>query len=196
MRRPALGLAWISVTAAVAGYFLPWATVTVADSGLAALAGEAGGGEVRLEIRREDGAIQASLSDLRRLPRTIRGWEIPSLVRGQDMAVVAALLDLWTGPRRHVVAKGAAAPLVPVAALIVGVVLVFARAGVLGTAAVSLLCAAVASVGAWKAAAAGRMGPLTIRVEEGLALSLLAYAGLAIAAGWLSALNMQQRRQA
>jgi hypothetical protein len=196
MRRLALGLVWISVAAAAAGFCLPWATVTVRGAELASLAAAMPGGDVTLEIRRDGRAARATLAGFMQGPRTIRGRDIPWLARTEEASVASALLELFTDSRQDVTAKGMAVILVPVAALLAGICVTMFRTAAGPPAAAALACAAVAGVGTWKAAALGRVEPFAITVEEGLVLSVLAYAGLAAAAGWLSVLNRQQRRRA
>jgi hypothetical protein len=195
MRRLALGLVWISVAAAAGGFFLPWATVTIPGAELAALAEAIPGGDVTLEIRRNGRAARASLSDVIGAPRTVRGVDIPWLARQEEAAVASALLGVFTNSRHDLAANGVLVVLVPVVAGIAGVFLTVGRRA-MGPAAIALLCAAAAGLGLAKVSALERMEPLAITIGEGALLSILAYGGLAVAAGWLSVLNRQRRREA
>jgi hypothetical protein len=151
-------------------------------------------GDVTLEIRRGGRTARAALSDLGRLPRTIRGRDIPFLVHEEEARVASALLDVFTDRPHHLEMKGTAVLLVPVAACVAGGWLILARTDTAGPAAVALICGAVAAIGAWNAARLSAVGPLVIHVEEGVTVSLAAYAGLALAALWLGLLIVQRRR--
>ncbi len=195
-------LAWVSVAAVLAVFFLPWALIevrqpTVATSlrqtetragtgdaadGLQALTSRLG--RVTVEIHRGSDTVIADVASLGDLPTRVSGAQIPFLAHQPNAKAALAVFELLTNTRHHLGARSYAVYLVPGVALLCGVLLA-ARGGIPSVAGgVAMLCAAIAGAGFWKALTAHVDTRLaTITVGQGLWLSLWAYVGLAVSAG-------------
>ena len=185
--RAALVVVWASVAACLAGFLLPWVRLELRGAELAALAKSSSMGQVTLQLRRHGQALTAMLPSAAEFPRRVRGIQIPWLLRQDRTQVAVALLELLTGTRRHLAVKGATVFLVPAVALACGLLVTRWSHRPAVAWGVALLCAAVAALGCWKLVTVETAGSfLVITIEGGLWLSVWAYVGLAVSAGWLA----------
>ncbi len=186
-QRAALVVAWASVAACLAGFLLPWVRLDLRGTELAALAKSSSVGQVTLQLRRHGQVLKATLPSAAEFPRRVRGIQIPRLLRQDETQVAVALLELLTDTRQHLAVNGRAVFLVPAVALACGLLVTRWNHRPAVAWGVALLCAAVAALGFWRLLTVETTGSLmVITVERGLWLSLWAYVGLAVSAGWLA----------
>jgi hypothetical protein len=181
MQRAAVGLAWVSVAASLAGFVLPW--VTVGLRGVATYEDAGRLSRMTLQIRRGTETVAGSLLSGELLPRRVSGVQIPGLAQQEDMQVVVALMELLANTPQHAVLKSYAVFLVPGVALLCGLLLMgwSDRPAVAGG--VMALCTAVAAVGSWKLLTVDpARSVVAVTIGWGLWLSVGAYVGLAAAA--------------
>lgn len=174
---------WLSVGAAIMGFFLPWATIDLrASSALSGLTQDLG--RVTVKIRRGTKTIAGELPRLSDIPQQVSGAQIPRLANRPNAQVAIALLELFTQQRQQIGLKSYAVYLLPGIALLCGVVVTrWGRHAVvaLGSA---ILCAAIAGVGWWKLLTTDTQALfVAITIGPGLWLSLWAYVVLAPASG-------------
>ena len=188
MRRAGLTAAWVSVAAATAAFFLPWAKLDVRGARLTELASSVPGAEgrvsrVTLQIRRGTETVAGSLPSLDALPRQVSGARIPGLARQEGAQVMVALMELLTHTCQHATLKSDTVFLVPGVALLCGLLLTgwSDRPAVAGS--VMVLCAAVAVAAGWKLLTLdSSRSVVAVTIGWGLWLSVGAYVGLAAAA--------------
>ena len=178
-------LAWGSAVAALVGFLLPWARFAVKESHPR---------RITLEVRQGGRTVSADLADWSRLPRVVRGIDIPTLARDPNTQVAAMAVELLTGRRQHAEAKSLAVYLAPGLAAIGALALTFAghrRPVAIATAA---FCALIAAWGAYKLTTIRTgLAAITVAAASGVWISVGAYAGLAVAAVMLS---VDARREA
>jgi hypothetical protein len=191
------GLVWVSVTAAVAAFFLPWATLDVRSHQLAEPIGrvtqgmpleELAGkltkkvGRVVVEVKRGTALVTGELPDLATIPTRVSGVQIPQLANRQDAQVVLALAEMLTG-QRNLGAKSYWVYLVPALALLCGLVVTLLSRLRLVCLLVGGVCLAVSVLGFWKLLTTNTETLLVaIDIGPGLWLSLWAYVGLGLSA--------------
>ena len=196
MRRVVIAVIWMSVTATLVGFFLPWARIDVREPSAVkrlkktgpvgdALSGLTEGmGRVTVKIRRGTETITGELPRLSDIPREVSGVQIPQLANQQNTQVAIALLEQFSQQREQIGLKSYAVCLIPGIALLCGFLVTRwgHRAVVaLGSA---LLCAAIAGVGFWKLLTTNTQALfVAITIGPGLWLSLWAYVVLGVAAG-------------
>ena len=206
MKPISLVLVWVSVLAALVGFFVPWAVVDVRASTVARQLGDAaslgqtlegfskGLSKVTLTIRRGAETVTGELPSLKDIPRQVSGVQIPQMANQENAKVALALIELVAGTRQYIGLKSYAVYLVPGIALLCGLVLIWLGrwpAVGFGTA---LVCAGIAGVGFWKLLTTNTQTLfVAITIGPGLWLSLWAYGGLAIAGG-LRAVHPGRRR--
>ena len=184
-------VAWASVAAAVAGFFLPWAVVDLRTPGRdgASVRDALRGltqklGRVEVTIHRGSETVSGELPSADNLPRQVSGIEIPRLANDQKTQVAVALIELLTNTRQPIGVTSYAVYLVPGIALVCGVLLTV-LGGRVPAAVIACACAALAGAGFWKALTADpRALVATVSLGPGVWLSLWAYVGLAASAGW------------
>lgn len=204
MSRVAVGLAWVSVAASLAGFLLPWVRLELRAQ-LAAIADAApaeyrGGreapraiGRVTVQLRQGGEAMTAALPAASEFPREVRGVQIPWVVRQEQAQATVALLELFTDTRQHATVKSFAVFLLPAMALMCGLLVTRWKHRPAVTGGVALVCAAVAALGFEKLFTLDTARSfIAITIERGVWLSLWAYVGLAASAGWLT-LNRRAR---
>lgn len=202
MRRLVLIGVWVSVSAAVAGFIMPWASIrtgklpgqvhqTLHDTGLDSLTKGLGDNVSRVTLQFKRGAetIVGDLPDVSKLPSQVNGPEIPAFVNRKDNAVAIALAEMLTG-QTDIGKKSYAVYLVPGLALAFGLLLTTGLAGVPAVCwAVAALSAAVSGGGFWKLLTTPTESlVVAITIQTGLWLSLWAYVGLAACAAALALL--------
>ena len=156
-----LGVAWLSVAAALIGFFLPWATLdltystvtdplgqTVSARSLQELAGRLTKkvGRVVIHVRRGGETLTGELPDFSKIPTRVSGVEIPTMANRQDVHVLLAFTEILTG-YRQLGARSLLVYLLPGVALLFGLLLTLARRRRLVCGAIGLLCLAVAAGG-------------------------------------------------
>ena len=199
MHRVALLLTWLSASAAVGAFFMPWVHLERREPALAVpigraaharpARGRAGNATQRIsvEVRRGTTTVASDLRTLAELPPTIAGVEIPRLADTPQAQVVEALWELLTGQPQHLNLKRWVVYLVPGIALLAAALLTLLSRRKRMAFGVALLCLLLAGAWTWKLLSASRTTPLvTIRIGLGLWVSVWAYGGLALAAGGLS----------
>ena len=190
MKRVVLVCAWLSISATVVGFFLPWARIDVRES--ASLRDTVGGltkglGRVTVKIRRGTETIAGDLPSLSDIPKQVSGAQIPQMANEERAQVTMALVELFTQTRQHLGAKSYAVYLVPGITVLCGVLLAFLNDQLAVTAGIAGCCAAIAGFGSWKLLTTNTQTLfVAITIGEGLWLSLWGYVGLAIAATGLS----------
>ena len=197
MRRAIVLLSvWLSVAAAIGGFFLPWVRIELREPALvqqlkrsSAMNGLLGQlndklGRVVVKVRRGTETITADLSTLSDLPRHISGAQIPQLANDERAKLVMVLAELATHQPQDLRLKSYAVYLVPGMALVFGVLLTgWGRVRPLAVG-VALGCLGIAGTGFWKLLAV-KSDAITasIIIGPGLWTSVWAYVGLAFAAG-------------
>lgn len=200
-RELVVALVWVSVTAAVIGFFLPWVRIELRDP-TAPVAkieeritetvplGQTVGGVMR-GIGRITGTIRKGAETIAgdlpikpdSIPREISGAQIPQLAHREDVKLVFGLIELAKRRPQQAALKSQAVYLVPGLAFVLGLLLTLLGgipAVAAGAAAVS---AGVAGVAAWKLLTFSTQTALAVvTIGHGLWMSVLAYAGLAVSA--------------
>lgn len=195
MRRVWIGLVWLSVFAAVVGFYLPWAHFDLREPRLVeqlkAGADQAGVlspfleglGKVTATVRQGTETVTGTLPTLADIPEQISGAQIHELVNQPNAHVAIALVELFTDTRHRIGLKSYAVYLVPGFALLDGLLLTCWRRVRSVTLAVALGCAGLAAAACWKLLTMETTLPLvTITIGSGIWLSLGAYVGLALSA--------------
>ena len=178
MQRYALGLAWLSVGAAVAGFFLPWARLEVREPKL-----PEGLGRVTVSIRQGTKTIATDLRSLTDIPTQVSGAQIPQVANQEQAQVAIAVMELLTRRRQALGAKSYAVYLLPGLALVCGVLLACTSRSRAAAVGIGITCLGVAGLGFWKLLTAETTSPLVaVTFCRGLWLSLWAYVGLAVGA--------------
>lgn len=194
-RYASLGLAWGCVASAVAGFFLPWATLDVHDPGVAKMLRQATSevgvldkaaralGKITVEIRQGAETVTGELPTLADLPRQVSGVQIPRLANQPNAQVAMALVEILTNTRQRLGLKSYAVYAVPGLALLCGLLLTagWRRRALL--AGIAVVCAGVAAAGFWKLLTTDTDTLfVAVTIGRGLWMSLWAYVGLALAA--------------
>ena len=192
MRYGILGLVWVSVAAAVIGFYQPWARIDLREPALlqqlrqAAPLGDAVGGLTRnvrritAKIRRGAETITGDLPSLADIPKQVSGADIPALANANHSQVAIALAELFTRKRQQIGLQSYAVYLAPGLALLAGLLLTFVP-GMPAAVGTALACAVVSGVGFWKLLTTNTSALFAaITIGPGLWLSLWAYAALAL----------------
>lgn len=195
MRLLSIGLAWLSVLAAVIGFVRPWAKIDLREPALArqlqevaGLSGALGGvkhqiGRIAVKVRRGAETITGDLPSLADLPREVSGAQIPQMANQKNAQVVMALAELLTKTRQRLGLKSYAVYLAPGLAVIVALLLTVLGSRPIVAWAIALVCGAVTGLGCWKLLTTNTQSLfIAITIGPGLWLSLGAYAGLAVSA--------------
>ncbi|MDP3723897.1 MAG: hypothetical protein Q8R91_10480 [Candidatus Omnitrophota bacterium] len=196
LRRGLVGLAWVSVVAAMVGFFIPWASIRLEAPGWAAPLGEVarssgavdrlrqGLGKITVTIQRGTETITGELPSLSDLPTQVSGAQIPQLVQGERAKVAIALFELFTGGRQHLGLKSYAVYGLPGLALLFGLLLTCRGDRRVVAAGVASASAVIAGLGLWKLLTVNPEALfVAITIGPGLWVSVGAYIGLAIAGG-------------
>ena len=185
------GLVWVSVSASVVGFFLPWARIDLRESGAVqrlrdtAPLNSATRDAYRITVTIRQGArtLTGDLPSLADLPRHVSGVQIPQVANQEHAQLAIALLELLTNTQQRIGLKSYAVYLVPVGALLSGLLLTCLGRRKIVTMATAILCAGIAGVGFWKLLTTNTHTLfIAITIGPGLWLSLWAYVGLAAAA--------------
>lgn len=193
MRPGILGFVWMSVGAAVIGFFLPWAHINLREPTLVKQLREAsrlgdtvsgftrGVGRIAVKIQRGAETMTGDLPSLGDIPTHISGAEIPALANQQHAQVAIALAELLTRKRQPIGQESYAVYLVPGIALLCGLLLTVLGGAPVVAAGVALVCAGIAGVGFWTLLTTNTSTLfVAITIGQGLWLSLWAYAVLAL----------------
>ena len=196
MRRLVVVLAWLSVSATIIAFFLPWASIDLREPELihqvretAQEQGLLGGlakklGRVTVEIRRGAETITGDLPTLSDIPRQVSGVQIPRMANQPNAKVALALIERLTNQHQHVGFKSYAVYLVPGIALLCGVLLTCLGSVVAVAGGIAIICLGIAGVGFWNLLTTNTETLfVAITIGPGLWISLWAYVGLALAAG-------------
>ena len=189
------GLVLCSLIAVIAGFWMPWAYLSLRQPALTNTFGNAAGiegplkqltrhlGRVTLKIQRHGQTIVSDLPLLEDIPKQVSGADIPVMVREQKAQVAIALLELLTGQRQDLDRNSVMVYLIPGVALLCGVLLIGWGRHLAVSAGVGALCAILAGGGLWKLST---VNPQTVFVAmiigPGLWMSVGAYAGVSMAA--------------
>lgn len=193
-----LGLAWLSVGAALVGFVLPWAMLEmkhVQGTALEELAGKLGQelGRVVVSVKRGAETVTGELPDLSQIADDVSGIQIPQLANRKDAKVVLALAEMLTG-QRELGAKSYVVYLVPGLALLCGLLLTGAGRARTVCLLTAVLCFGIAGGGFWKLLTTKTDTLLVgIVIGQGLWMSLWAYVGLGVSAVGLSAASPAKR---
>ncbi len=190
----ARGLVLCSLGAAIAGFWMPWAYLSLRQPTLIKALGNASGlegslkqltrkvGRVTLKIQRNGQTMVSDLPSLADIPKQVSGADIPVMVRAQKAQVALALLELLTGQRQDLERKSWSVYLIPGVAVLCGVILLGLRRHPAVCIGIGLLCAAIAAGGLWKLLTINsRTLFVAMTIGPGLWLSVSAYLGLSIA---------------
>ena len=190
-----MGLVWLSVSAALVGFWLPWASFDLREPRLvtqlkATASGQSalnllteGLGRITATIRRGTETVTGTLLTLADIPKQVSGAQIPQLANQQNAQVAMALFELITHAPHHIGAKSHAVYLVPGMALLCGLLLTLAGRSRRVALGVTLGCAGIAVVGFWKLLTTDtKTLMVTVTIGPGVWLSLWAYVGLSLAA--------------
>ena len=200
-----LAAVWLSVTASVIGFFLPWVSVRLRDPGTGEVIDEAGlnqmlkrvsqqVGRVTITLQRGAETVTGELPDLSTLPERLSGFEIPRLANRHDVQATAQLLEIVTGTGGTGL-KSYLVYLVPALAMVLGTAAYLAHRRRVVCGIVGGVALVVAGVGWWRLtiASAGTW-LVAIQIEIGLWLSIAAYVGLALASLTLAALPQASQK--
>ena len=191
MRLIARSLAWLSVVAALVGFFLPWARLDLREPGVLKDVQDLGVvsgltkdlSRIAVKIRRGAETVTGELPTLADIPKTVSGAQIPQMVRQENAKVAVALLELLTRTRQQLQLKSSAVYLLPGIALLCGILLTAAGSRPLAWG-IAGVCGLIAAAGFWKLLTTNTQTLfIAITIGPGLWLSLWAYVGLAAAAG-------------
>lgn len=204
LRRGALAAAWIAVTVVVTGFVRPWIQIELRDAfGLTKLAESAAGqplagligkltervGRVVVTIKQGTETITADLSDLATLPSTISGYTLPRVAHRSDVRLVLTVAQV-TRQQSYDPQHAYVVYVVPVLAVLLALLLTLARRNPLLCALLSLVAFGLAGYAAWRLSNAGTTQTLlTVRVGQGLWLSVAGYALLGAAGAVLATLD-------
>ncbi len=188
-------LGWVSVAAAIAGFYQPWAMIDLREPGVVKRVRETiplqdtmkgltkDLKRITVKIRRGAETITGELPLSMNIPKQVSGAQIPQMANQKNAQVALAVIELLTNTRQHIGLKSYAVYLVPGLALLCGLLLTFMGHRPSVAWVVALLCAGIAGVGFWKLLTTNtRTLFVAITIGRGLWLSLWAYAGLAVAA--------------
>jgi len=205
MRRGIVGFVWVSVSAAIVGFFLPWARIDLHEPQLvkqlreASLLGDAVSGltrnlsRVTVKIRRGAETITGDLPSLADIPKQVSGADIPKFANAQHAQVAVALAELLTRRRQPIGTESYAVYLVPGIALLCGCLLTLLGRAPAVAAGTALVCAGIAGVGFWTLLTTNTTTLfVAITIGPGLWLSLWAHAGLALSAALLLLVRPRQ----
>lgn len=193
-------IAWLSVAAAVGGFFLPWVRIDLREHALVQQFRRSGAmndllgqlndklGRVVVQVRRGTETITGDLSTLSELPRQVSGVQIPQLANDERAKLVMVLAEMVTHTPQDVRWKSYAVYLLPSLALVFGVLLTgWGRLAPVAIG-VALACLGIAGFGFWKLLTVQDAIAASISIGPGLWISISAYLGLALAAScrlWL-----------
>ena len=155
--------AWMSVTAVLVGFFLPWVAIDVRE--LSSRPSEASAQELPVEavigqltkqvgrvvvtVEHNGRTMRADLSKLADLPRQITGAEIPRVANREDVVLMLTLSELFTN-EGHLAEKSWLVYAVPGMALLCGIVLVLGRRAPNVWVGVGIVALAIGLIGWWK----------------------------------------------
>ena len=199
MKNAILVWMWLSVSATIVGFFLPWARIdvrkaTTPEHAMAKYMWNAasmqGQGRVTVKIHRGTETITGDLPSLSDIPKQVSGVQIPQVANQEQTRVAMALIGLFTQTPQHIGAKSYTVYLVPSIALLCGALLTLLSDRLFVTAGIAGCCAAIAGLGFWKLLTTNTQSPfVAITIGGGLWLSLWGYVGLAVAGVGLGALR-------
>ncbi len=200
-RRCALGVVWVSVVAAMAGFVLPWAKVHVTTKKFtdplahiaqgAGLADQVGKRLSRVTVTLKKGTktISGAMPDFAKMPTQIRGFEVPLMTNRQDTHVAIAVAELLTG-EDDLGAKSWLVYLLPGFALAAGLLLTWGVSMPWLGWCLGGIGLSVGGFGLWKLLTASTdMLVVAVTIGAGLWLSFAAYASLGLSAlclAWLA----------
>ncbi len=182
MRLASRVLAGACVLAVLAGFFLPWVTVQLAQpEALGALGAMLG--RVRVTVYRDGQPISGDVNQLLQEPITLTGAQIPARANEQSVQAVEALLEMATRRRYYAGEKSQLVYLMPGIALVCAAAVMLLPIGPPVAFTLAGLCAFIAAGGFWKLLTLQPPPPpATLTIGPGLWLSLWAYVGLTVAA--------------
>ena len=188
-----IGVVWVSVGAAILGFYLPWAHINLREPALVKQLRDASRlgdtvsgftrtvGRIAVKIRRGAETITGDLPVLGDLPTHISGAEIPTFANQQNAQVAIALAELLTRKRQPIGQASYAVYLVPGIALLCGLLLTVLGGAPVVAAGAALVCAGIAGAGFWTLLTTNTSTLfVAITIGQGLWLSLWAYAVLAL----------------
>ncbi len=180
-------LIWLSVSAVLVGFFLPWAKVEARDPGFfkqlssgmrRSLSSE---GKFHSSARTSgSGWNPFTVADV---PTQVNGFQVPMLANKRQVKLVQSLIALFTKNQDNIGLKSFVVYLLPGLAGLCGALLASGRMPRLGALGIAAICAAIVMTGAWKLLTVNpKKSLMVVQICSGLWLSLLAYVGLAAAA--------------
>ena len=187
MITPALKtLIWLSVSAALVGFYLPRAKAEVRDAGVFKLLSSG--------MRRSLGSEGKFHSSARTpgsgwnpftvtdVPTQVNGFQVPMLANKRQVKLVQALVALFTKNQDNIGLKSFAVYLLPGLAGLFGALLVSGRMSRPVALGIAVLCIVIVIVGTWKLLTVNpKKSLMVVQICSGLWLSLVAYAGLTFA---------------
>ena len=181
-------LAWGCAAAVVVGFFLPWAQLDIGNSKV--------GKEVASSVRKSLGKtfksgaakepswIRKRPKGAPTIPTRVSGFQIPQMANRRNVKVAAQLVKLFTKTDEQVGLKSYAVYLLPGLALLCAWLLsVFGGVRVVACG-VLVGCAVVAGAGFWNLLTTDTKAQFAMAIGPGLWLSLWAYVGLSVTAGF------------
>jgi hypothetical protein len=175
------------VSAAIIGFFLPWAQLHIRETQLEKeIASGARKGLSKSfgvkSARRQPSWLKSKSKNMPLIPTKIAGVQIPRMANRENVKVAMGLIKLFTKKDEAVGLKTYAVYLVPGLAVLCGILLTRFGTQQAILVLVAVLCAAVAGGGFWTLLTTDTKKQFAIAIRPGLWLSLWAYVGLAAVA--------------
>ncbi len=186
---------WIGAGMAVVGFVQPWAHIDLREPGMvkqlrdvAPMQDTIGGlmkdlGKITVKIKRGTETITGDLPSLADIPKQVSGLQIPQMANQDNAQVAIALMELFTWERQHLGAKSYAVYLLPGAALLSALLLMWLGGSAIAAFGTAGVCAGVAGFGFYKLLTINTQALfIAITIGRGLWLSLWGYVVMALAA--------------
>lgn len=171
------------VVAALAGFLLPWARLDFNfGSGLEKSISRSLKSSSRKAFGTGKRASKRAAKGTPAIPTVVRGYQIPVLANRKNAKVAMQLVKLFTKKDEHAGLKSWLVYLVPGLAALSGWLLLTRPRDRAGAIAALAVCAAVAGGGFYVLATTDTRKEFAVVVSEGLWISLIAHAGLAMLA--------------
>ena len=200
--RPAmLVVAWGCAVLAVCAFTMPWVHLDVHEPTMlkqvrqaVPLQGTLKGlthGLSRIAVKIKRGAETVTgdinLGSLQNLPREITGAQIPQLANSSQAQLALVVMQMMTGTASDIGRQSYAVYLLPGLAVLAALLLTMLGRWRIAALSVAIVCALIAAVGFWNTLTAHTTTAfVTMRIGQGVWLSLWAYVGVALAAAGLA----------
>ncbi len=186
MARTFQGVMWLSATAVIVGFFLPWATLDIRTTQLER--------EIAAHARRGfarafSGAKPSSWGSRKPsrgmplIPSRVSGFQVPMLANRPNVRVATSLVAVFTKKQEQVGLKSWVVYLLPLIALVCAWLMTICGEQRWMAAGTALVCAGIGGSGLWVLLTTNTRALYAISIGVGLWLSLAAYLVMALAAG-------------